>query len=165
MKTLYIVRHAKASWEYPNLPDDDRPIIEKGIINTKLIIAELNKQKITVDLIISSHAKRAFETAKLIATGINYPVEKIEVNKFFYQVEPDIIFNIIFSVKDTIDSLMIVGHNPTLTQFANLLLKDKIEILPTSGVASISFETGKWNGIEHAKNKTNFILFPNLIKP
>jgi phosphohistidine phosphatase len=162
MKTLYITRHAKASWDFPDLPDAKRPITEKGIVNTKLVIAELIKHKVTVDHIISSHAKRALQTAQLFAKGINFPVEKIEVSKFIYQVDIDIIFNIIFGVKDTVDSLMIVGHNPTFTQFANLFLKEQIEILPTSGVISLSFETDNWNEFILAKNKTNFVLFPNM---
>jgi len=161
MKTLYIVRHAKSSWDFPELPDVDRPVIEIGIIKTKKIVSELNKRSISVDLMICSHAKRAMETSKIIATGINYPVEKIEVSKHIYQVDRDDIFNLLFSVNDNVDSLMIIGHNPTLTQFANLFLEEKMDILPTSGVVSLSFETGNWIGIIKAAHKTNFILFPN----
>jgi phosphohistidine phosphatase len=163
MKTLYIVRHAKASWEFPDLADVERPIIEKGIYNTKLIVAELSNKNISVDLMVSSHAKRAKETAKIIATGINYPVEKIEISRHIYQVDRDDIFDILFAVKDTIDTLMIIGHNPTLTQFANLFLDEKIEFLPTSGVVSVSFETGNWIGVINSPYKTNFTLFPKQL--
>ena len=163
MKTLYVMRHAKASWDFPDLPDVERPIVEKGIYNTKLIVAELNNKKTTPDLIISSHAKRAIETAKIIATGINYPIEKIETNKHIYMADKDDIFNIIFGVKNSLDAIMIIGHNPTLTQFANLFLDEKINILPTSGVISICFETGDWEGIINAPNKINFTLFPRLL--
>lgn len=163
MKTLYIVRHAKSSWDFPDLPDIDRPIVDKGINNTRKIVIELNNKKVQVDLLISSHAKRAYETAKIIATGINYPVEKIEVRKGIYRVDRDDIFNILFALNDNIDSVMIVGHNPTLTQFANLFLDKKIDILPTSGVISISFKINNWIGIIKAHPKTNFTLFPKLL--
>jgi phosphohistidine phosphatase len=113
---------------------------------------------------ISSHAKRALETAKIIATGINYPVEKIETSPFIYEVDSDDIFNIIFGIKDTVDTLMIIGHNPTLTQFVNLFLDDTIDLLPTSGVISISFETGNWTDVISAKRKTNFFLFPKMME-
>lgn len=157
------MRHAKSSWNFPDLPDADRPIVDKGINNTKKIVIELNNRKVQVDLLISSHAKRAYETAKIIATGINYPVEKIEVNKGIYRVDRDDIFNILFALNDNIDSVMIVGHNPTLTQFTNLFLDKKIDILPTSGVISISFEINNWIGVIKAHPKTNFTLFPNLL--
>ncbi|MFA5782094.1 MAG: histidine phosphatase family protein [Bacteroidales bacterium] len=163
MKTLYIVRHAKSSWAFPGLPDIDRPIVDKGINNTKKIVIEMNNRKVQVDLLISSHAKRAYETAKIIATGINYAVEKIEVSEGIYRVNRDDIFNILFALNDTIDSVMIVGHNPTLTQFANLFLDKKIDILPTSGVISISFKINNWIGVIKAKPKTNFTLFPKLL--
>jgi phosphohistidine phosphatase len=163
MKTLYIVRHAKSSWDFPELPDIERPIIEKGIYNTKKITKELTEKNITVDMMICSHAKRACETARLVATGLNYPVEKIEVNQHIYQVDRDEIFNIIFSQNDALESLMIVGHNPTFTQFANLFLTEKIDLLPTSGVISFQFETEKWIEVIKAKCKTNFILFPKML--
>lgn len=163
MKTLYIVRHAKSSWDFPDLPDIDRPVIERGIFKTKKIVAELNNMNISLDLMISSHAKRANDTAKIIAAGINYSVEKIMVSKNIYQVDRDEIFKLIFGLNDNLDSLMIVGHNPTMTQFVNLFLEEKIDLLPTSGVVSISFETGNWLGIIKAPHKTNFILFPNQL--
>jgi len=163
MKTLYIVRHAKASWDFPELPDVERPIIEKGINNTKKIVNELNNRNVKVDLIISSHAKRAHDTAKIIATGIYYPVDKIEVSKGIYQVDVDDMFDLISDVQDDIHSLMIVGHNPTFTQIANYFLQEEIDILTTSGVISINFETKNWAGIKKAKHKINFILFPKML--
>lgn len=163
MKTLYIVRHAKSTWDFPELPDIERPVIEKGIHNTNKVVAKLNEKCVKADIIVSSHAKRAFETARLIAQGINFPVEKIEVSRNIYQVNRDDIFNIIFSQNDEMNSLMIVGHNPTLTQFANLFLDEKIELLPTSGIVSIDFETTKWIEVIKAKHKTNFILFPKML--
>ena len=159
MKTLYIVRHAKSSWDFAELPDVERPLTEKGIYNTKKILAELNNENISLDMLICSHAKRAFETAKLFASGFNYPVENIVISKGIYQVDRDDIFNVIFGVKDDIDSLMIVGHNPTLTQFSNLFLEEKIDLFPTSGIISINFEADSWNDIIKAPHKINFTIF------
>jgi phosphohistidine phosphatase len=163
MKTLYIVRHAKSSWDFPELPDLDRPIIEKGINNTKKITNELKDKKVVVDHIICSHAKRARETAKIIATGINYPIEKIEVSKNIYEVSEEDILDVIFGVNDDTNSLMIIGHNPTFTQFANRFLDEQIELLPTSGVVSINFDTNSWLNVTKAKHKTTFILFPKQL--
>ncbi|MGD0712317.1 MAG: histidine phosphatase family protein [Bacteroidales bacterium] len=163
MKTLYIVRHAKSSWDFPDLPDIDRPVIEKGIYNTKKIAAELKSKNVVVDHIISSHAKRARETAKIIATGINFPIEKIEVSKNIYQKSDDDILDVISGADDNFISLMVIGHNPMLTQCANRFLDKQIELLPTSGVIAIDFETNSWLEISKAKHKTNFMLFPKQI--
>jgi phosphohistidine phosphatase len=163
MKTLYIVRHAKSSWDFPDLPDVERPVIEEGIFKTKKIAIELKKRNVSVDLIISSHAKRALETAKMIATGIYFPVEKIEVSKDIYEVGMDDVFDMIFEVNNDVQSLMIVGHNPTFTQIANYFLQEEIDIIPTSGVISINFETNNWADIKKVKHKINFILFPKML--
>ena len=164
MKTLYIIRHAKASWDFPELPDVERPITEEGIFKTNKIAIELNKQGVSVDLIISSHAKRAMETARIIAKGIYYPIEKIETSKGIYEVDMYDIHSLISEVNDDVHSLMIFGHNPAFTQLANYFLTEEIEILPTSGVISISIETNKWADIEKSKHKMNFILFPKMLK-
>ena len=161
---MYIVRHAKASWDFPELPDVDRPIVEKGINNTHKIAAELNSRNLIIDKIISSHAKRAIETANIIAKDINYPVEKIEINKGIYRVDVDDIFDVFTDVDNKVNSLLILGHNPTFTHFANLFLEETIETLPTSGVVSISFETDNWLELDKAQHKTNFILFPKMLK-
>ena len=67
MKTLYIVRHAKSSWDHPGLGDDQRPLLEKGKKRTKYVVDYFLENNCRPDLIISSHAVRAFETAKIIA--------------------------------------------------------------------------------------------------
>jgi phosphohistidine phosphatase len=163
MKTLYIVRHAKSSWDFPELSDLERPIIEKGIYNTKKMAKELNDKKVVVDHMISSHAKRALETAKIIAAGINYPIEKIEISKNIYEHTDDDILDMISGVDNDMISLMVFGHNPTFTQLANRFLDEPIELLPTSGVISITFETNNWLEITKVKHKTNFMLFPKQL--
>ncbi len=160
MKTLYIVRHAKSSWDISDIPDDMRPLMEKGKKRTKKVIDFLHEKKVRVDYIISSHAVRAHETAMLIAHGINYPKENIKIDKSIYYADGDSILDQFYDLPERFESVMIVGHNPTLTDLANRFLSKPIENLPTSGVISISFDTDKWEKVILAKRKTNFVLFP-----
>jgi phosphohistidine phosphatase len=164
MKTLYIVRHAKSSWEFTGLGDHERPLMEKGRQRTSLITEYLKKNNVSPDLLISSHATRAFDTAVLIAQAIGYPPESIRINKMFYHANEEDIFDEICEVPDTVQSLMIVGHNPTFTDFANQFLDSKIEWLPTSGVVSVSFNTERWEKIMETKSSLNFIIFPKKLK-
>jgi len=163
MKTLYIVRHAKAIIDFFEFADVDRPIITEGIINTNKICVELIKKNVTVGLMISSHAKRAFDTAKIIADEIKYPITKIEINQNIYQSLVENILDIISEVDNNYESLMIIGHNPTFTHLANLFLEKKIENLPTSAIVSISFNTKEWDSIDKATHKTNFILTKKML--
>ena len=163
MKTLYLVRHAKSSWEEPGVSDADRPLIPKGIKKTRLIIDFLQKRGTTIDLIISSPAVRAFETAKLIAAGLNFPVNKIKTDRKIYDGYYDRILDIIYGAADSIDSLMIFGHNPTITQLANLFLHPGIDNMPTSCIVCLSFNVDKWVDIPSNEAKQEFIIFPKML--
>jgi phosphohistidine phosphatase len=163
MKTLYIVRHAKSSWDFPELPDEERPLLKKGEKRTEKIANFLLEKKVSVDHIISSHAVRALDTAKIIAYTLHYPEEDIAISGIVYHASSDQLYDLFFELSDDIESLMIVGHNPTFTNFANHFLNKEIDWLPTSGVVSINFKTDQWTQVPLAKRKTNFIIFPKML--
>jgi len=160
MKTIYIVRHAKSSWNTVDIPDEQRPLLEKGKKRTKKVIDYLHENHIKVDYIISSHAVRAHETAKILAHALKYPIENIKIDSQIYYANGDALLNQFYDLPDRFDSVMIVGHNPSLTDFVNLFLKSPVENLPTSGVVSFSFDTDHWDKVPVAGRNTNFILFP-----
>lgn len=164
MKTLYITRHAKSSWEFPNLSDHERPLLEKGKKRTKKISNYLIRNNIKIDLIISSHAVRAYETAKIIAKAIQYPVDNIRTDQMIYYSGADNLAGLFFDISENINSAMIVGHNPTFTNFANQFLVEKIDWLQTSGIVCLSFDTNKWEEISAANCKTNFVIYPKMFR-
>jgi phosphohistidine phosphatase len=164
MKTLYIVRHAKSSWDHSGISDHDRPLMEKGKKKTRRIVDYLLLHKVEIDLIISSDAVRARETAFIIARGISYPDTEIRLSSSIYNCGTDDLFRLLDSLADDIGSLMIVGHNPSMTDFANIFLEDIIYNMPTSGVACIEFNTDKWADIRSAAKKTNFVISPKTLK-
>lgn len=161
MKTLYLVRHAKSSQDDPGLQDHERPLLPKGIKKTEKIIEFLERRNFKPDIIVSSHAVRAHETAALIARGLGYPEEEIIIESNLYLNGADGIMKIAFSFPDEKDSAMLVGHNPCMTEFANYFLMSKIDSMPTSGVVSVSFKTDEWNRVPMAEKKVNFVVFPN----
>ncbi|MBE0637836.1 MAG: histidine phosphatase family protein [Bacteroidales bacterium] len=164
MKTVYILRHAKSSWDFPHLSDEERPLIDKGKKRTRLINEYLINNQISIDLILSSHAVRAFDTAKIIARAIGYPLDKIRINKMIYHSHEENLIDQFYDLSDEISSVMLVGHNPTLTNFVNLFLDEKIEWLPTSGLVSINFYTDQWVNLSTAKFDTNFVITPSMLK-
>ena len=163
MKTLYIVRHAKSAWDDPSLSDHDRPLMKKGVRKTGKISDFLIDQDVKVDQMISSSAVRAYETARLIADALEYPLDDIKKESDLYHADVDQILSVVFGVNDDIDSLMIFGHNPTFTSFANQFLEHKVDWMPTSAIVSVSFETDKWEEIIMAKRRTNFVIFPKML--
>ncbi|MBN2172558.1 MAG: phosphohistidine phosphatase SixA [Bacteroidales bacterium] len=160
MKILYIVRHAKSSWDHPGLSDHERPLLEKGKKRTKKVIDFLLEKNIQVDLIISSYAVRAFETATIIAKALKYPEEQIQKSTNIYHGDVDNLFNHFYDLSDNVKSLMLVGHNPTFTNFANYFMDEKIDWLATSGIVCIEFKTDSWENILQAEKKTKFVITP-----
>jgi phosphohistidine phosphatase len=164
MKTLFIIRHAKSSWDEEGLNDHERPLVEKGKKRTLKIADYLLSQKITVDLIISSDAVRARDTAYILALELSYPEKKIQLNSTVYNGDAESLADILLNLPDEINSMILVGHNPSVTALANFFLKKKIEWLPTSGVVGIEFETVKWAQISDAEKRTKFVVSPKMLR-
>ncbi len=164
MKTLYIVRHAKSSWDDFTLADHDRPISKSGMRKTIRVVDYLKKHGVLPGLFISSSALRAKTTAFQIAEGLGYPVEKVKIERKLYHAGPGDIFDVLSAVPNDIGSVMLFGHNPTLTLFVNRFLDPGIDNLPTTGVVSIGFETDKWENIVEAGFKINFVVTPGMLK-
>ncbi len=162
MKTLYLLRHAKSSWQSLELDDFDRPLLEKGLKRSQLIIDYLLDKQVNVDLIISSSAARARQTAEIFAQAFNYEQERIIFEKKIYYGDTDKLFELFIDIPSWVNSLLIVGHNPAITNFSNHFLDNKIDYLPTSGMVSISFETNDWAEIASAKRRTNFVVYPKM---
>jgi len=152
-KTLHIVRHGKALQDYRSIRDDDRPLIEKGIINNTFVAKQLYMQHVTPGLIISSHAARALHTAHIFARMMHYPHERVQVNENLYLNGENETYSILKSLPDELETVMIVGHNPDVTFLANRLAKCIISSISTSGVVTISFETNRWSEIYNSTIK------------
>lgn len=164
MKTLFVVRHAKSSWEDFSLSDHDRPLLPIGVKKTNLIVRFLQSKNEIPQLMLSSSAVRAFETARLIAAGVGYPQDEIKIEPLLYHASSETIFDELSAVSNDIVSVMIFGHNPTFTYFVNRFLDPGIVNLPTSGMVAIEFETNKWEDIIKAKHRIKYFVTPKALK-
>ena len=161
MKQLLIARHAKSSWDDFSIEEHERPILEKGKQKSKKVAAALKQKIIQPDLIISSTAKRAKETAIILSEELGYPIEDIRYENRIYHADADDIFDELFGLDDSIASVMVVGHNPTLTDLVNHFSKSMIDNLPTSAVAAVTFKATQWKKISSSKFKLEFLLRPH----
>ncbi len=140
MKTLTIVRHAKSSWDHPSLADSERPLNERGERDAPVMARRIQKAGIRPSLILSSHAVRAWSTARVIAKELNYPLEFLQREKDMYLASAERLLSIVARQDEGFNNMMIVGHNPGLTDLVNLLLPGTTGNLPTCGVVSVTFE-------------------------
>lgn len=163
MKTLFLVRHAKSSWDDPSLRDFDRPLNARGKKDAPKMGKRLRKKNVLPNLIISSPAKRARSTAKRIARELGYDISGIQLEESLYHAEPETIAHVIAQLPDAIQTVMVVGHNPGLTDFANQYIQVRIDNIPTCGVVAAQFAIQSWKDITQAKGKLKFFDYPKQV--
>ena len=164
MKILYLMRHAKSSWDFPELSDHDRPLNAKGRKDAPLMGRQLLSRDITLDLILSSTAVRALTTATLVAKELNYDLEKLQVEPEIFEADRNGLLRIIKQVPDDIDCLMMVAHNYPISELANLLAPEAVGEMPTAAVVALRFDSRTWLDIEEVPSKLLFYDFPKNYK-
>ena len=160
MKTLYLVRHAKSSWKDPSLADFDRPLNKRGKRDAPFMAQKMKLKGIMPDLMVSSSAKRAQETCKAFAETMGYPQKEIIFKRQIYDADEADLLAIVRKTDNDFNSLMLFGHNPELTWFANELSNGNIENVPTTGIVAIQCNTDNWQHIEFGKQNLLFFDFP-----
>ena len=146
MKTLFLIRHAKSSWDDPALADKDRPLNDRGKRDAPKMGERLAKRGVKPDLILSSPAVRALTTAEIIAKKLDYKRKNIVVDDRLYAVAADDLLDVIRQLDDKLERVMLIGHNPELTELAHRF-SGKITHLPTCAVAEFTFDAKSWSNV------------------
>ena len=160
MKTLVLIRHAKSSWDFPHLRDYERPLNARGEKDAPEMARRLAKLDIKPDMVCSSGAERAIQTAKTITTFLHYPAYEIEVDDRIYHASSKSLLEYIKRIEHPANTIYLVGHNPGLTEFLNLVADENIENIPTCGIAGIEFRIEKWSEVKSGLGKLIFYDYP-----
>jgi len=160
VKKLYILRHAKSSWS-EDVEDFERGLKKRGYEDIISIAKKFKSKQIAIDAIFSSNAKRAKITAEIFAAFIGFGYENIKFSDNLYFASSDYLINFIKNCSDKIDNLVIVGHNPELTELINILSDFNSDNLPTSAICEIKFNIDSWKSLQ--KGKKGLYLTPKLI--
>lgn len=162
MKTLYVIRHAKSSWEHDSLADIDRPLNDRGKKDAPRMGKRLKEKDIHPDLMISSPAARALSTCQRIAEVLGYNTDLIRTDRKLYHAGEQEILQVVRGVSDKHDVVMIFGHNPGLTDFVNMMNEEK-EVtgnVPTCGVAAFEIPVDSWADVGFETGKLVFYDYP-----
>ncbi len=158
MKTLYILRHAKSSWEDSDLADFDRPLNERGKTVAPFMGEVMVRHEFEPELILSSPAVRARETAIRAKKAAGLSVE-IKYEEQIYEATPQTLMQVARSIDDEFGSAMIVGHNPGMEGFVRLLT-GKMESMPTASLAVIDLNIDDWGQTSARTGTLRRILRP-----
>ncbi len=121
----------------------------------------LAAREVSPSLIISSSAVRARRTAKIVAEALEYPAESLQIERDLYLATAEKILELVRSQEDNVSDLLVVGHNPGLTELVNRLLPElDLDNLATSGVVAMDFDTTKWSEIDEMYAEFVFYDYP-----
>lgn len=165
MKTLYLVRHAKSSWDIENISDKDRPLKGRGIRDAHLISAYLaDTMTIPSNVqLCSSPATRALHTALIFAQNFGIPAGQIRVVEQLYHSHWERIHDEVKNTEDKFDNLFLFAHNPGITDYVNEITDVGIENVPTTGVVGIGYESKRWS-IINEEGKCMLFEYPKRLK-
>ncbi len=158
MKTLFIMRHAKSSWDDSNLSDFERPLNNRGLKTAPLMGEVMLKNNFTPEIIVSSPAMRARQTAELVKDSAAFEAD-ILFDERIYEASAMSLLEVVSGIADEYTSAMIVGHNPG---FENLVrvLTGKIEPMPTAALAVIDLEINSWKEINAETGDLRKFILP-----
>jgi len=159
-RRLSLLRHAKSSWKDAGLDDFDRPLNSRGRHDAPVMGRRLLERGARPSLIIASPAKRARATAKKVAKALNYPQEFLQSDRDLYLADPEQILAVIARQDDQFHDVMLVGHNPGLTELASQLSGRYIDNIPTTGVVCLETEAESWSDLGTARCNLLYFDYP-----
>lgn len=161
MKRLILVRHGKSSWK-ENLPDDQRPLKKRGFKDADLVTKAYLVSRDEPLTLWSSYAVRALTTAEIFKDRLNISDDHFHVKKELYTFNGSQLLKTIQTCDDSVENLMVFGHNPAMTSVVNLLGDQEFDNIPTTGLTVLEFETDSWKNLKDGK--TILYLFPKNLR-
>jgi phosphohistidine phosphatase len=158
---LLLMRHAKSSWQDASVADHDRPLAPRGLKDAPDMAARIARRGRTPELILSSSARRALQTARVLADVLSLSPDRLHVVADLYLASANEMLAVIRARTDRTLSLAVVGHNPGITDLVNDLLTDvRLDNLPTAGVVSMLSSASEWRDIGADNASLDYYDYP-----
>lgn len=158
---IYIVRHARAHRKGIDSGDFNRKLTKEGQLDAYQIGRFLKSKNCLPDLLISSSADRAKETAEILANEIGYPHSKIRIDQSLYEIEFDDFLNVLIHLNDSYQSVMFVGHNPPVSMMSDYLTKYGVGNLPPGSIFCCEFKIDTWQAVSKYGGICKFFKSPS----
>ena len=163
MKEIYVLRHAKSSWDNSNLSDFERPLANRGISDAKKMSKFLKEMDLKIDKDLCSNALRAKETFDLTADGFNFEIDRATYTDRLYFGDSTNIIEGLKELDESLKNILIVGHNPTLHYLVELLTNKSIERFTTCNLAIISHD-GEWISLSSQQCRLRSLIKPKELR-
>jgi len=158
-----LIHHAKSDWEEPGASDFERGLTAQGYSDINTVGSYLLLRGIVPDLILSSSALRAQETADKLAAKVGFEGPLLYLSELYY-TPPETMLETVMLQDEEIDTIFIIGHNPQITGLANMLTEEHVSKIPTMGVVAMTFDINSWQALEDQNGEIEFFIFPKQFK-
>ena len=162
MKNLFLLRHAKSSWDNAVLADFDRPLSKRGISNAIQLSEYIQKHSISFDLVLSSPSERTQSTLDLVLSSLD-PIPTATLKESIYHASASCLSQLIKEQDDEIKNLLVVGHNPGLHILTETLTHESIVKFPTCAFAKIT-NFNHWKDIDAAILNLESLITPKELR-
>ena len=163
MKTLIAVRHAKSSWEHPHVRDFDRPLNPRGKRDAPIMAAHTRDMGLDVERIYTSPAARAMTTARAFADAFGLDDHGLVADESVYAAGLGELLGAVKRFDQRIETAMLVGHNPGISELAMALTGRDMGSMPTCAVAEIRIDINSWAEIEESAGELISYEYPKKI--
>ena len=160
MKSIFLIRHAKSSWDSPTSYDFDRPLNERGHKDAPMMAQRLISQKVTIDAFVSSTAQRAFTTAEYFHKAFKATPSQFILKPELYHAHPSVFYEVIRTLDDEWKTAAIFSHNPGITEAVNSLAVATLDEMPTCAVFGVSADIKHWKEFASADKRFLFFDYP-----
>ena len=164
MKTLVFMRHARAVLQQPGQTDRERSLTARGRLEAPMMAQVLAQRGVRPEVIISSPAERALATARLVAEELTLADHAISLEPVLYKASTDDYFEVIRRLPDGVHSILVVGHNPGITEFVNALEPGAVGEMPPSGLVGIGMDSARWSEVKGNCGKLLFVEHPKNLQ-
>jgi len=148
LKRLTLMRHANAQWKDPQTPDFDRPLNRRGNSEAEAMSRRLAEIGLVPTILLTSSARRAQQTADIVARELGIIPRYIRREESLYLASSQDILSAVQALGPRIPHVMIIGHNPGITEAANLLAPVAgLDELGTASICSLTFDTRSWSHV------------------
>ena len=162
MKSLFLLRHAKSSWDNPQHSDFERPLSKRGISDAILLSKYIQKHSISFDLILSSPSERTQSTLDLVLSSLN-PIPSTVFKESIYHASASALFQLIKKQDEEINNVLVIGHNPGLHILTESLTDESIIKFPTCAFAKLT-NFNHWKDLDAGILNFELLITPRELK-
>ncbi len=161
MKSLWILRHTKSSWDEPGLPDHDRLLAPRGRKAGRRIARWADANGVRPDLVLCSSAVRAQATLELVRPALGDPAVLVE-SDLYHATAAELVAHIA-AVDDSVAGVLLVGHNPAMLELATLLAPPGPDAFPTGALACLRLAIEHWNAVQPGCGRQEHFVVPRSL--